>query len=171
MKKFTVLLVFLFILVTTACGSSIPTTTRPANESNDTNQARPTPTSESSVPESTDLPIPYPGAAATAVINSNSADYPAPQEYPTIDPYPAESGTAWVVYPVGIQCEDAAASKYQSEQDVQAGLTAAGITVHDVTTTELMVCSACGCPTSIHYYVEINTSDLNKAISLGWELG
>ena len=171
MKKFTILLVFLFILVTTACGSSIPTTTRPANESNNASQARPTPTSESSAPESTDLPIPYPGAAATAVINSNSDDYPAPQIIRTIDPYPAESSTVWVVHPVGIQCEDTATAKYQSEQDVQAGLTAAGITVYDVTTTELMVCSACGCPTSIHYRVEMSASDLNKAISLGWELG
>ncbi len=171
MKKFTILLIFLFILVTTACGSSIPTTTRPANESNNSNQARPTPTSEISAPESTDLPIPYPGALATAVTNSNSDDYPAPQEFPTLDPYPAESSTVWVVYPVGIQCEDAAASKYQSEQDVKAGLTAAGITVYEVTTTELMVCSACGCPTSIHYQTEISASDLDKAISLGWELG
>jgi hypothetical protein len=169
MKKFTILLVFLFILITTACGSSIPTTTRPANESNNTNQARPTPTSEGAIPVSTDLPLPYPGAVATAVTTSDN--YPAPQEFPTIDPYPAESSTVWIVHPIGIQCEDAATSKYQSEQDVDAGLTAAGITVHEVTTTELIVCSACGCPTSIHYRAEINASDLNKAISLGWELG
>lgn len=172
MKKFTILSIFLLLLVTvaygtTACGSSIPTTTRPANESDSSNQARPTPTSENQLSEPTKLPVPYPGAPATAV--PIPEDYPAAQQiYPTIDPYPADGNTVWVLYPVGVQCEDASSGKYKSEQDAEAGLTAAGIIVYDVTTTDLMVCTACGCPTSVHYRVKINETDLNKAVSLGW---
>jgi hypothetical protein len=167
MKKFSTLSIFLFLFVISACSSSIPTTTRPANESDSSNQARPTPTSLNQPNESTDLPMPYPGIPATAV--SNPEGYPAAQEiYPTIDPYPADASTVWLLHPVGVQCEDTSTSKYQSEQDVKAGLTAAGFTVYDVTTTDMMVCQACGCPTSIHYRVEINEADLNKAIALGW---
>ncbi|MCZ7668709.1 MAG: hypothetical protein M5U34_16690 [Chloroflexi bacterium] len=39
-----------------------------------------------------------------------------------------------------------------------------------MTTTELMVCSACDCPTSAHYRAEINAADMNKATALGWTL-
>lgn len=174
MKKFSIFGIFLLLLVLvttafsiTACGTSIPTTTRPADESDSSNQARPTPTSENHTVESTALPVPYPGAPATAVPNPEG--YPAAQEvYPTIDPYPAGESTVWIVHPVGVQCEDSSSSKYQSEQDVKAGLTAAGITVHNVATVDLMVCTACGCPTSIHYRAEINEADLDKAIALGW---
>lgn len=169
MKKFSIFF-FLFATIAfsvTACGASIPTTTRPANENDSSNQARPSPTSENHTAESTALPMPYPGVPATAV--SNPEGYPAAQEiYPTIDPYPADANTVWLVHPVGVQCEDASTSKYQSEQDVKAGLTAAGIPVYSVTTTDLMVCQACGCPTSIHYRVEINETNLDKAIALGW---
>jgi len=167
MKKFTVLIIFLLSLVLVACGSSIPTTTRPAIENNNNGQIRPTPTSDIRLAEPTDLPIPYPGAPPTAV--HQPASYPAPQVIPTTNPYPEKGSTVWVLHPVGVQCEEDATGKYKSEQNVEAGLIAAGITVYDVTTTELMVCTACGCPTSIHYRAEIDEADLDKALSLGWE--
>lgn len=168
MKKFSIFSIFLFLFALTACGSSIPTTMAPENESDSSNQVRPTPTSMNHPVESTALPVPYPGAPATAVPIKEG--YPAAQEiYPTIDPYPVgESSTVWILHPVGVQCEDSSSSKYQSEQDVKAGLTAAGITVNNVATVDLMVCQACGCPTSIHYRAEINESNLDKAIALGW---
>jgi hypothetical protein len=167
MKKFNIiisLLISLFII--TACGSGISTETRPAGES-DGPGPRPTPTIEILSTEPVELPVPYPGNPPT--VEPFPGDYPAPQELPTIDPYPANANTVWVLHPVGEQCEDASAGKYTGTQDAKAGLTAAGLTVHDISTTDLMVCTACGCPTSTHYRAEINETDLDKAVSLGWE--
>jgi hypothetical protein len=166
MKKLNIIIPLLISLMITACGSSIPTETRPASESEGLGP-RPTPTIEILSTEPVNLPVPYPGLPPTTV--PFPEDYPSPQELPNIDPYPADANTVWVLIPVGVQCEDAAAGKYRSEQDAKAGLTAAGIIVHDVTTTKLMVCSACGCPTSAHYRAEINETDLDKAISLEWK--
>ncbi|MBE2221548.1 MAG: hypothetical protein IAF02_08415 [Anaerolineae bacterium] len=163
MKKPNITLLFLISLIISACGSSISTETRTTNPA----QGRPTPTTETQSGDPVEIPVPYPGLPPTAIPLPEG--YPAPEEYPTIDPYPVNVGTVWVLYPLGLQCEDTSASKYKSEQDAKAGLTAAGINVFDVTTTELMVCAACGCPTSTHYRAEISETHLNKAVSLGWE--
>jgi hypothetical protein len=167
MKKFSITILIFLSTIMIACGASIPTETRPASESDAPSQARPTPTIENLPADPVEMPLPYPGLPPADTAPSEG--YPVPQEFPTTDAYPVDEGTVWVLYPRGVQCEDASASTYQSNQDAKAGLTAAGITVHDVTTTELMVCSACGCPTSTHYRAEISESDLEKAISLGWE--
>ena len=167
MKKFSITIFILLSIIMTACGTSIPTETRPASENNAPSQGRPTPTIENLPADPTELPLPYPGLPTTDT--SLPEGYPPPQEFPTIDPYPVNAGTVWVLYPIGVQCEDASVGKYHSQQDAKAGLTAAGLTVHDVTTIELMVCSACGCPTSTHFRAEISETDLEKAISLGWE--
>jgi hypothetical protein len=165
MKKYPIFIVLLFSLIIAACGSTLSTETLPEPETN--NQGpRPTPTTENPAAESIDSNAAYPGAAPTATAYPEG--YPAPQVIPTYDPYPANGDTVWVLYPVGIQCEDAAGSTYTSEQEVVSGLTAAGITVHNVTTTELMVCTACGCPTSAHYRAEIEASQLDAVIALGW---
>lgn len=166
MKKYLLIIVLLFALVITACGSSLSTETRTESEDNNLSP-RPTPTTESRTSESLELDAPYPGAPPTAMPLPEG--YPAPQIIPTYDPYPADGETAWVLYPVGIQCEDASGSTYTSEQEVISGLTAAGITVHNVSTTELMVCTACGCPTSAHYRAEIDANQLDAVIALGWE--
>lgn len=165
MKKYSIFIVLLFSLIVTACGSTLSTETLP--ESDDNNQeARPTPTTESPASEPIEQDESYPVSAPTAVPLPEG--YPAAQAIPTYDPYPAGGNTVWVVYPVGIQCEDASASTYKNEQEVKSGLTAAGITVHNVTLTELMVCTACDCPTSAHYRAEIEASQLDAAITLGW---
>jgi hypothetical protein len=165
MKKHSLFVLLLFSFVITACGSSLSTETRPESENNNL-APRPTPTTENHTSESIETNIPYPGAPPPTT--SLPEGYPAPQVIPTYDPYPAGESTVWVLYPVGIQCEDAAGSTYTSEQEVVSGLTAAGITVHNVTTTELMVCTACGCPTSAHYRAEIDANQLDALIALGW---
>ena len=173
MKKLTILLILLFTLATTACSSTISTETRPSNEVENRNQGpRPTPTTDNRASESTEPGVPYPGGIPETppTVTPYPEGYPAPPEIPTQVSYPADEDTVWMLHPVGVQCEDAAGSKYQSEQDVIAGFTAAGITVHEVTTTELMVCTACGCPASAHYRAEINATDIDKAVALGWEL-
>jgi hypothetical protein len=170
MKKRIITMILLFTLFVTACSASIPTETRPAAQPKDASseQARPTPTNTNSEAESVNPAVPYPGNPPTAI--PASEDYPAPQQIiPTQNPYPEDEKTVWILHPVGIQCEDAEASKYQNEQEVVSGLKAAGLTVHHVATIELMVCTACGCPTSAHFRAEINASDLEKAIDLGWE--
>ena len=168
MKNILIALFILMALIFSACSGSNPTQNQPAAEPNNgPGVGRPTPTSEVDTEESFEIPVPYPGPNPTATPYPEG--YPVPTIIPTIDPYPENSNTTWILYPVGVQCEDASTSKYQSEQDAEAGLTAAGITVHSASTTELIVCTACGCPTSVHYRIEINEVDLDKAISLGWE--
>ena len=174
MKKLICLSIILLTLTVTACGSTISTETEPTdantNQTNSNERAiRPTPTSINQSTESTEpvIPEPYPGLPPTTIPFSEG--YPAPQEpSQSIEPYPANTNTITVLFPVGIQCEDESSSKYSSEQNAKAGLTAAGITVHDVSTVELMVCAACGCPTSAHFLAEINQTDLDKALALGW---
>ncbi|MCP5097268.1 MAG: hypothetical protein GY943_17110 [Chloroflexi bacterium] len=106
----------------------------------------------------------YPIAPATPIPQDG---YPAPV-IPTHNPYPVVEGNVWIVFPVGEQCADAANGRYEDLTAAVAGLTAAGITVTDSEITELLVCSACGCPTSAHYRVEIDGTQLSTALSLDW---
>jgi hypothetical protein len=96
-------------------------------------------------------------------------EYPAPAEpEATIDPYPeAVDGFIWMLLPVGVQCEEDAAS-YNDLQDAVAGLTAVNVQTGQAEITEMTVCSACGCPTSAHYRVQVSIEDVNAAQSLGW---
>lgn len=106
----------------------------------------------------------YP-AAPTAV--------PLPEGYPapaaTIDPYPnAIDGFIWMLLPVGIQCEDDS-SPYADLAAAVDGLTAVNVRTGQSEMTDLMVCSACGCPSSAHYRVQVSVADVNAARTLGWE--
>lgn len=165
MKRITLISLLLVILALAACGPASTTPSAPAVENSDP-PARPTPTN---LPDTggNEMPAGYPPPPTTPPLPEG---YPAPVVAPTYDPYPAPGDTVWMLHPVGIQCQDAAKSKYQNEQEAISALTAAGITVQQMTTTELMVCSACDCPTSAHYRAEINAADMNKATALGWTL-
>jgi hypothetical protein len=168
MKQFIRLTLLLFALLTTACSAALSTETRPPESTNEpTEVPRATPTTEIQATQATQPGVPYPGLPPTAIPAPEG--YPAAsQQIPADDAYPDATKTVWVLHPLGVQCEGAAESKYKDEQAVAATLTAAGITVQEVTTTNLMVCQACGCPTSIHYRVQIPAIDLKKALSLGW---
>lgn len=127
-------------------------------------QAPPTAATESAPPP--DAPEAYP-AQPTAVPPTEG--YPAPQlPIATIDPYPeAVDGFIWMLLPVGVQCEDDA-NRYTDLQDAVAGLTAVSVQTNQSEITELSVCTACGCPTSAHYRVQVSVADVNAAQSLGW---
>ncbi len=94
--------------------------------------------------------------------------YPAaPELPPTPDPYPAGEMT-WILQAVGEQCADESENSYADLQEAVASLAAAGIPSTASEMAELMVCAACGCPTSAHFRVQIGAADVSKAISLGW---
>jgi hypothetical protein len=120
--------------------------------------------SEPSEPAREDGYPPPPPALPTA------EGYPEPPPpAATVDPYPeAVDGFIWMLLPVGIQCEDDA-SQYNDLQDAVAGLTAVNASTGQSEIIELMVCSACGCPTSAHYRVQVSVTDVTTARSLGWE--
>jgi hypothetical protein len=85
-------------------------------------------------------------------------DYPAPPTLMSVeDPYPG--GMAWIIRPVGVQCEEGTAEGYGDLHEAIITLTAAG----------LAVAASCGSPTSTHYRLQIPSADLDKAVSMGWE--
>jgi hypothetical protein len=57
---------------------------------------------------------------------------------------------------------------YADLQEAVAALIAAGVPVYETGMVDLIVCAACGCPTSAHYRVQISQSDLVNAEALGW---
>jgi hypothetical protein len=107
---------------------------------------------------------PAPVAAATPTL---AAAYPEPPTMmPTVDPYPG--GLVWVLRPVGIQCEEGTAPGYANLREATATMTSAGIRVNEAQMTELMVPAVCGSPTSAHFRLQIDATDLQTAVSLGW---
>jgi hypothetical protein len=128
-------------------------------------QVPPTTATESAPPP--DAPEAYP-AQPTAVPLTEG--YPAPSDpIATIDPYPeAVDGFIWMLLPVGVQCEDEV-NTYTDLQDALAGLTAVNVRTGQSEITELIVCTACGCPTSAHYRVQVSVEDVNAAQALGWK--
>ena len=113
-----------------------------------------------------DAPEGYPAQPTAVPITEG---YPAPSEpIATINPYPdAVDGFIWMLLPVGVQCEDDA-NTYTDIQDAVAGLTAVAVHTNQTEITELMVCAACGCPTSAHYRVQVSVEDVGAAQALGW---
>ena len=130
------------------------------------------PTSASVPSEATTTPIPvdgYPPPPPTSVPSPEG--YPGPPTpIPTLDPYPA-GVLIWIVRPVGEQCADPEASEVSDLQEAVAELAAAGVPVESSGTVDLLVCAACGCPTSTHYRVQIQATNFSRAESLGWVRG
>jgi len=170
MHKWTIALLLLLIL--TACGPAAAPTPEPDEA------VRPTPTSDpallnnnaSSSGQNNQVGYPPPPPTATPYPDN----YPAPAAAPTaVNPYPAlddsSASPVWILHPLGQQCADTSTYQYPNQQDARADLTAVGITVYQMETTELTVCEACNCPTSTHYRAQISSADLQKAVSLGWQ--
>jgi hypothetical protein len=166
MKYYIVSLLLLLVLA--ACGPSAQTPTPDAGQ-----PARSTPTSDPSLvnpntggqTNQTGYPPPPP------TLTPFPEGYPVPPTIEPVNPYPAavDSEAVWVLHPLGQQCADTSTYTYANVQEARAGLTAAGITVYDMTTVELMVCQACECPTSTHYRAQIAAADRQKATALGWQ--
>lgn len=150
MRKRSLLFLLIFVLILAACNSDSP-------EENENNApARPTPTTAIEAP-TTEAEEAYPSLPEPT---APAAGYPAPGEG-------VESATeTWVVLPAGEQCADSLA--YPSSDSAVATLEEAGVELLAVEETELLVCEACGCPTSTHYRVLISNEDLATAISFGW---
>ena len=95
-------------------------------------------------------------------------DYPAPPTLVAVDdPYPG--GMAWIIRPVGIQCEEGTAEGYGDLHEAIVTLTAAGMIVTGSGMIELPVTASCDSPTSAHYRLQIPSADLDTAVSMGWE--
>ena len=165
------ILIISFLLVACRSTEEPEPTSEPTEEIPDS----PPPTLPSLLPAPTrDAPYPapttagaYPGpdqptAIPTATLPAGYPEPPTP--LPTIDPYPG--GVAVIAIPAGIQCEDPA---FNSLQEALATLEESGITVLSATEEELLVCTACNCPTSLHYKVTIAPEELAAALAIGWQ--
>lgn len=147
MKKYSLLLLIIALFLA-ACNGDTPEEEEP--------EARPTPTTE--VPESAPNESP----------NEEPQDgYPADQPTAPAAGYPDAATEVWLVLPAGSQCADALA--YPDSASAVADLEAAGVEILAVEETELLVCEACGCPTSAHYRILLAADDIPTAIALGWQ--
>jgi hypothetical protein len=145
MKRFYFLPLLLLLLA--ACSGGVETTpTAPADNGSPT--LAPASTNETTEPTAT--PEGYPGVSI-------------PEFQPT-SPYPAD-GEYWLVRPAGLQCEDPA---YPDLETAVRALEDAGVTILDSEEMTLAVCEACGCPTALHFRIQVSGSDLSQAMTLGW---
>ncbi len=167
-KRLAYPIILLFLMLLAACG--------PSNVEPESSATPPSPDNQPEVdvmprPTITATAVPadaYPAAPAPA--NVQPEGYPAPELMPTRDPYPgleAADMQSVMMIAAGTQCEDPLT--YPTEQDAVAALEAAGITVHESTTMELMVIASCGSPTSTHYQVLIDADKQAEAEQMGWE--
>ncbi len=95
------------------------------------------------------------------------AGYAVPTQPPPLNAYPEATGTlVWILKPVGEQCAETPATP--DLQTAVADMVAFGIPVVASEVVELPVCTACGCPTSAHFRMQIDTGYLGNATALGW---
>ncbi|MGH2536950.1 MAG: hypothetical protein ACRDHL_06130, partial [Candidatus Promineifilaceae bacterium] len=125
--------------------------------------AQPEPTLEPTVPPLTRTPAAGPTAG-------QPGGYPAPNlgtqpPAPTRSAAYPSSGPVWLIRPAGQQCQDPQVADLEA---ASASLTDAGIEVLAAEETNLAVCEACGCPTSLHFRIQIDASQLEAALMLGW---
>ncbi|MGD2049877.1 MAG: hypothetical protein PVH03_10285 [Chloroflexota bacterium] len=138
----------------------------PTEEPSEVDSATPTaPALETDTPD--EVGYPAPGSEESYPEPAEQEGYPPPSApVPTRDPYPG--GVAFIEHPAGLQCED---PNYPDLRSAEAALEEAGIEIQSAEAVELVVCQACGCPTSLHYRISIDPADLNTALSLGWQRG
>lgn len=161
-RMYPVLMLFLMLFSLVACGPEQPTSTQPITA----------PAGNDISPRPTVTPIAdrgvegYPVLAVTAV----SSGYPAIDytSLPTRNPYPAPGEYIWLSVPMGEQCAESIT--YPTVQDAILLLNSEGIAVFDQRIEELMVCTACGCPTSTHYAMQVLATDQAAAEKIGWQL-
>ena len=128
--------------------------------------SQPADTQPSTAPLPGDDGYPVPGEMPSYPPPLELEAYPEPpSEVPTPFSYP-QGTSVWVIHAMGLQCEDPPA--YPDLKTAIDTLAAAEINIQDSEEVGLMVCEACGCPTSTHFRILIDGSDLPKAINLGW---
>ncbi len=173
MNKRAILLILLLSILLVACRSDQEpeATSEPAEEIPDLPAPTlpallPAPTRDEAYPAPTEVGA-YPGPGEQVVIPTATLPdgYPEPPTpLPTIDPYPG--GVAVIVIPAGIQCED---PRFSNLEEALATLEESGLTVLSAEEEELLVCTACNCPTSLHFKVTIPPDELAAALVLGWQ--
>lgn len=93
--------------------------------------------------------------------------YAVPSPPPSLNPYPEATGNLiWILKPVGEQCAEAPPTP--DLQTAVADMIAFGIPVEASEMADLPVCTACGCPTSAHFRLQIDSGYLGNAEVLGW---
>lgn len=162
MKKFALFAFLILILILASCtGSDVGEPTKEKKETKD-ESAPALPTLDTSlvspgypepiIPEATPVPQIPEGYPALPVFT------PTPYIYP-------EDMVFWMLHPAGFQCES---PLYETLDQAVSALNADGVTVDSSEVINLMVCQACGCPTSEHYRVSIQAGDYEAAVALGW---
>lgn len=130
----------------------------------------PPPVSEPIEPETSpgnDSEAGYPAAPALPSPTPYPDGYVVPTAPPILNPYPEATGEfIWILKPVGEQCAETPTTP--DLQTAVADMVAFGIPVEASETTDLNVCTACGCPTSAHFRLQIDSGYLGNAQVLGW---
>lgn len=111
----------------------------------------------------------YPVESPPPIFNEPTGYPVGPLPTSTPFAYPADA-TFWIVRSAGLQCES---PTYEDLNEATSALEAGGIDVQEAEEVDLIVCQACGCPTSQTFRVLISAADLTAAEALGWsrELG
>ena len=186
MKRLSWLLIAAFCLLMVACSSATEEDPNPAPE--DTGFGlNPAPNTDRSndvetdvFPRSTITPSAEEVTKPESATGSDANGYPPPPQpsplpegyeipaaLPTLNPYPEASGQLiWILKPVGEQCAETPATP--DLQTAVADMIAFGIPVEASEMAELDVCTACGCPTSAHFRLQIDSGYLGNAQVLGW---
>lgn len=163
-RKLALLLAaFLFLTILAACngGTNEEATTEPTEESQ---PGAPTPTPEPPTEEApTSEPTAYP-PPPTPTPPGGEVGYPVATPLPTANPYPG--GLVTIMHPMGLQCEE---PTFEDLSAAISSLEETGIAVVAAEEIGLEVCEACGCATSLHYRVQINAEDLDRALEMGWQ--
>ena len=173
------LLSLLILMLIVACGPAAPEETAPAEPAGsepDIPSALPT-NSVDQAPSTAPTQTPPSALEAYPAVPTppppSTGGYPAqptiaPVQDPNSSAYPAQDGFVWMLRPLGEQCAEPVENAPTNLTEAMASLTAAGITIGEAETTELVVCSACGCPTSAHFRIQVAVNDTTAAESLGW---
>ena len=113
----------------------------------------------------------YPPPIESNSVESPPAIFTEPTGYPigpfpTLTPFVYPAGTTfWIVRSAGLQCESPI---YEDLNAATSALQASGIEVQEALEVDLIVCQACGCPTSQTFRALISADDLSAAEDLGW---
>ena len=93
--------------------------------------------------------------------------YVVPTQPSSLNPYPEATGNLiWILKPVGEQCAETPTTP--DLQTAVADMVAFGIPVEASEIIDLPVCTSCGCPTSTHFRLQIDSGYLGNAEILGW---
>ncbi|MDX1687773.1 MAG: hypothetical protein R3248_07300 [Candidatus Promineifilaceae bacterium] len=167
MKRLFFLLTVLLALALGACQGSppVPEETETPPPAPTASESTETPSADPAAPEATATPDDYP---AQPTASAPESGYPAaPEESAPPSAYPPGE-PVWVLRPLGEQCAEESTFEYASLEEAVSALEEADVNVLASETVSLMVCEACGCPTSDHYRVQIMGEDVETVRSMGW---